>query len=463
VYTVMAIGEAGVHSSISIRLNRQLGLFFSRKQVSVGRRVFLAVLLSQLFSIALIFGWYFYVLRSELDSLTRQRAQEAVLHSIAATEDYFKPAELAVEEGQLLLSDHILGPDNPDPLERFLFGQLRLRPLLEGLYVGNPAGEFFYVMRSNEKVKGGTRTKVIRNGPLGREVELTWRGPDYAIVKNERDPADTYDPRARGWYRSAVERRGHAWTEPYIFFTSHKPGITLASAITGKDGTVEAVLGVDIEISEITRFLAPTSLLRQKSVYISTSEGKVIAHSNASVVLPGSAAGNDAFQFRVISELPGVEGTLAESVRKRLSEPAGTRSSNVWEAEADGQLYFVAVGQMSNIDWPWQVVVTVPKTGQLEPASKSTIILIGAIGLATLFACAIGYATSRAIGAPMTQLLSNAQLARNGNIELMEDVNTGLREIDETGEILKELATQLRRRGPLGTTASASQISNNSG
>ena len=87
--------------------------------MSVGRRIFLAVLLSQLFSIALIFGWYFYVLRSELDSLTRQEAQEAVLQSIAATEDYLKPAELAVEEGQLLLSQHILGPDNPDPLERF--------------------------------------------------------------------------------------------------------------------------------------------------------------------------------------------------------------------------------------------------------------------------------------------------------------------------------------------------------
>ena len=356
--------------------------------MSVGRRVFLAVLLGQLCSIALIFGWYFYVLRSELDSLTRQGAQEAVLQSIAATEDYFKPAELAVEEGQLLLSDHILGPDNPDPLERFFSGQLRERPLLDGLYIGNPAGEFFYVMRSNEKINDGTRTKVIRNGPLGREVELTWRGPNYAIVKSERDPADTYDPRARAWYRSAVERRGRAWTEPYIFFTSHKPGITLASAITGKDGAVEAVLGVDIEISEILRFLARYSQLGQKSVYISTTEGKVIAHSNASV----------------------------------------------------------AVGQVSNIDWPWQVVVTVPRTGLLQAASKSTIILIGAMGLAVLFAFAVGYATSRAIGAPMTQLLSNAQLARHGNIELMEDVNTGLREIDETGKILKELATQQRGR-----------------
>ena len=148
--------------------------------MSVGRRVFLAVLLSQLISIALIFGWYFYVLRSELDSLTRQGAQEAVLQSIAATEDYFKPAEMTVEAGQLLLSDHILGLDKPDLLERYFFGQLRLRPLLVGLYLGNPAGEFFQVWRSNEKIKGGTRTKVIRNGPIGREVELTWRRPDYS-------------------------------------------------------------------------------------------------------------------------------------------------------------------------------------------------------------------------------------------------------------------------------------------
>ena len=288
----------------------------------LGRKVFVAVVLSQLITIALILGWYFYTLRSELGSLTKQRAQEAVLQSIAATEDYFKPAEMVVEAGQLLLSDHILGPDKPDSLERYFFGQLRLRPLLAGLYVGNSAGEFFYVMRSNEKVEGGTRTKVIRNGPRGREVELTWRRPDYAIVKSEQDPADTYDPRARDWYRSAVERRGRVWTEPYIFFTSRKPGITLASAIIGKDGATEAVLGVDIEISEISRYLAGTSLLRGKSVYISTSEGKVIAHSSANVVLPDSAAGDNALRFRVISELPGIEGTLDERVRKGLSARA---------------------------------------------------------------------------------------------------------------------------------------------
>jgi hypothetical protein len=161
--------------------------------------------------------------------------------------------------------------------------------------------------------------------------------------------------------------------------------------------------------------------------------------------------------------LPGIEGTLGERVRNRRSEQTGTRSANVWEAEIEGQHYFVAVGQMSNVDWPWQLVVTAPKTRGLEPASESTIILIGVIILATLFALAIGYAISRAIGAPMAQLLTNAQLARNGNIELIEDVNTGSREIDETNEILKEFAKQRRRKGSSATTGSFSERSNSSG
>ncbi|MGH6710747.1 MAG: hypothetical protein ACREEK_17460, partial [Bradyrhizobium sp.] len=69
------------------------------------------------------------------------------------------------------------------------------------------------------------------------------------------------------------------------------------------------------------------------------------------------------------------------------------------------------------------------------------------IGLAGLFACATGYAMSRAVGAPIAQLHTNAQLARNGNIELMKDVNTSSREIGEVNKILKEFAKLRRSKG----------------
>jgi hypothetical protein len=55
--------------------------------VPLGRKVFLAVVLSQLVSIALILGWYFYTLRSELGSLTQQRA---LRFRLVAMQDYIQ-------------------------------------------------------------------------------------------------------------------------------------------------------------------------------------------------------------------------------------------------------------------------------------------------------------------------------------------------------------------------------------
>ena len=160
-------------------------------------RIFLGIVLVQLASAALILGWYFYSLQAELSALTRNNAQEAVLRSIEATEDYFVPAETVARAGRYLLAADLIGFDRPEQLEDYLFAQLRQWPQIAGLYVGYPDGSFFYVMRSDQETTGGFRTKIIRQEPAGREVELIWRDENDAVVKNARDPEDPYDPRNR--------------------------------------------------------------------------------------------------------------------------------------------------------------------------------------------------------------------------------------------------------------------------
>ena len=75
----------------------------------MGRKVFLAVLFSQLVSVALILGWYFYTLRSELGSLTQQSAEEALARAEAtAAEARARADELARqlrERGQEVYDD----------------------------------------------------------------------------------------------------------------------------------------------------------------------------------------------------------------------------------------------------------------------------------------------------------------------------------------------------------------------
>lgn len=425
--------------------------------MSIGGRIFLGIVLIQVVSAALILGWFFYSVQSELSERTRHNAQAAVLRSIEASEAYLRPAEAVAQAGQRLIVGNVLGRDRPDQLERYFFEQLRLWPQIAGLYVGYPDGGFFYVMRSDQEIAEGTRTKVIRQRPEGREVALTWRDPDYATVKTEHDPEDPYDPRARAWYRAAIEQRGSVWTEPYIFFTSRKPGITAAVAVRNDDDTIAAVVGVDIEMSEVSTFLTQLSLGMGGSAYIVTPEGEVIAHSGVDPVLPDSVAGDDSLRFRKVTDLRGIEGTVGERVLARVSSPAGATTPIIWEEESDGTDYFVAIGRMSNMSWPWQITVIVPAKRLVEVARASNLILVGVILLATALACAVGYALSQSIGRPLAVLHRNAKLARHGNIEVMDEVASGYKEIRETADTLRDLAELRRRYGAPPKTETADE------
>ena len=415
--------------------------------MSVSRRIFLVFVLVQLASAALVAAWYFYILRPELIALMRQSVQDFVVGSIESIDGYLHPAETLAEEAHYLIVEDVISGNRPDKLERYFVAQLRARPEIAGLYVGYPDGAFFYVMKSDEKSPGGTRTKIIRQRPEGREVELTWRDQNFSVVSQQLDAQDQYDPRARDWYGAAVKREGQVWTEPYVFFTSGKPGITLAYAIRDSNGTVSAVLGIDVEISEISGFLTRNSLDVRGSAYIVTEQGKVIARSNADPVTLGGGQGGDAPRFRKISELGGVEGALNDGILKKFNARSDSAQMAIWDADVEGRDYFVGVGQMANVDWPWRVVVIAPRSIGQEAVHRAGTMLYVAIFIAGILACTFGYAVSRSVGRPIEVLHANAKLARRGNIELMEPVATSAKEIDETDDALRHLAKLYREQG----------------
>lgn len=419
-------------------------------KLSVAGRIFLGIVLIQLISAGLIFGWVFYSVRSEINNLALLNSQETVLRSIEATEEYFRPAGDAVLAAQRLLAGNVLDRDRPDQLGRYFFEQLRERPQFAGFYVGYPDGGFVYVMRSDQGAAGGTRTKIIRTEPGGREVELIWRDPAYAMVRADRDPEDSYDPRTRPWYRDALAKGDVVWTKPYIFFTSHTPGITVASAIMNDDGTAAGVVGVDMEMSEVSKFLRQIAFARGNAAFVVNPEGEVIAHSSLDVLLPDSVADEKGLRFRKLSELEGLEGAVRDRIVKRIDQQSGTDAPTVWQEKAGGKDHFVAVGRMSSANWPWLIVAVVPETSLFEVARTGNLILAGVILLATALASAAGYALAQSIGRPLAVLHGNAKLARRGNVEMMEEVTSGYREVDETSDALHDLARLRRRHGAPG-------------
>lgn len=414
--------------------------------MSIVRRIFLGVIAVQIVTAAVIIAWFFYSVRPEIDALQVQNAQETVLRSVEATEKYFGPVETAIQATQHLISTNVLTRDRPEQLVRYLHDQLRLWPQFAGLYVGFPDGGFYYVMRDNEESANGTRTKVISYPAGQREVTLTWRDPGYSTVRTARDPQDTYDPRTRPWYRAALEKDGVVWTEPYIFFTSRKPGITAAVAVTDARGEPAAVVGIDIEIGQVSKYLRQIAFGPQRSAFMVGPQGEIISHSDIDTVLTDETAGNGKPRFLKIAEL-GLEQSVRDSIASHLSQQSAANVPAVWQEPSRDGRYIVAVGRMSSANWPWHIVMIRPELDMIGGARASDLFLIAIVLSATALAVAIGYSLALGIGRPLAVLWANAKLARRGNVELMEDMSSGYDEIDGTAAILREMAETRRGRG----------------
>ena len=140
-------------------------------------------------------------------------------------------------------------------LERYFYNQLSIYPHFAGIYMGTPEGNFYDVRRSDTHSAGGFRTKIVVRHNNTRQTHLIWYDSDFNRLSITSDPEDTYDPRKRPWYQKANKEKQIVWSDPYIFFTSKKPGITIAGPFYDRADQLKGIVGVDIEIDQLSTFI----------------------------------------------------------------------------------------------------------------------------------------------------------------------------------------------------------------
>ncbi|WP_284380093.1 cache domain-containing protein, partial [Amylibacter marinus] len=222
--------------------------------------------------------------------------QNAILHS----KGFLDPALGTAQLAKRLAENQIIASDNPEELEALLFQQLLLAPKFSGVYFGDEQGNFVFVSRT--EATAPYRTKFIRQSDTLRHTEYIWRDADFNVVKRQSDPHDTFDPRGRPWYTHAKSSRDIIWTDPYIFFSSQRPGITTATPVIGTDGLLRGVIGVDIEIQALSEFLAQLKIGASGAAMILNRNGDVIAHPDPNLIKIKRPNGN--LDFVSISDIP---------------------------------------------------------------------------------------------------------------------------------------------------------------
>ncbi len=367
--------------------------------------------------------------------------------AIERSKAFLRPAELAARLTQRLADHEVVSSSNVEAMERYFFEQLSLYPQFSGIYFAQPDGSFVYVMRDESRGPDGYRSKIIRQVDGQRQVDLTWRDEQFRPTGRKRDDADPYDPRQRPWYRKAVQEGRQVWTEPYIFFTSKKPGITISSPVfnQGKERSLRGVVGIDIEIDEISGFLARLKIGTRGSALIVDNRGQVLAHPDPSKIK--RRAGDNELTFTRITE---IDDPIARAAFRSLQLPPDQgyqiKSKRITRFIHDGVAYQASFTPFLQHQWPWIFAIQVPEDdylGVFHDNQRFNILLAIVI---TIIASLLGILLAHSLSKPVLQLGEQSRAIMRGDWDEARPIRTRFREIRETAEAFAAMANTLKQQ-----------------
>ena len=261
-----------------------------------------------------------------------------------------------------------------EPLAREVIGTVDQLAMVN---IGTPTGEF---VMPKQMPDGSIDTKLIERD--GDAPAVTWirRDPRGRVEKKERPAFEGYDPRQRPWYRGALERDGLYWTEPYLFFTGNVPGVTAGFPIRAPTGELRAVVGVDIELQDLSAFLDSLQIGERGRAAIVNDKGDLIAHP----------------RFPKLAQSMKEKSTLHVAA---LGDQALLRAFNAFringagatEANLDGERYRLTSRRLpTRLGQNWLVLVAVPENdfvGFVGENNRRTLLLsLSVLGVGALLA-----------------------------------------------------------------------------
>ena len=367
---------------------------------------------------------------------------------------FLRPAEGAAELAARLAQNRVIASDDPLRLEQLLFQQLLIAPQFAGAYYGSESGDFVMVLRMPEG-PAPFRSKIITHEGGERKVALIWRTPDFQAVKREFDPVDSYDPRDRLWYKRARDEKVTIWTDPYIFFTSQQPGITLASPVLDGNG-VRGVIGVDIEISRISDFLARLNIGEHGRAMIINSNGDVIAHPQVELLKARNDDGT--LRFANIGEFEdpiarAAFGGLLKEGQVRVAEETPTQFVH------DGARYVSTLMPMNSDILPWTIAVYAPEDDFTAVIKKNRTENIWIAALVAAITGVAGLALANYINKPVRAFAIRSALISQGEVDPAAPAPRTYRELERANDaLMQQIAARREAEHEYGRTFELSSL-----
>jgi signal transduction histidine kinase/CheY-like chemotaxis protein len=347
---------------------------------------------------------------------------------------------LALAEGAAHLTEKLLtsnvvkdSRDNLANLEQYFLNQLFIYPHFAGIYLGTPEGDFFYVSRNEKYKKGGFRTKIIYRSANKFENTYIWRDKNGKILLKESKPKDKYDPRTRPWFKKAINEKRIVWTDPYIFYSSQRPGITIAGLTHNRDKSIKGVVGVDIDIAQLSTFIKKLKVGKNGKAFIINNNGDVVAFQDSEKI---KIRKKGSLRLANINE---IKDTISRKAFNSVKWKKDTQDRYILKKSTFGK--FIHEGKDYNVmftpfqsQWPWIIGVYLPEDdylGEIKDNRLVNIVLTIILSIiATIFALKLTMEFER----PLKNLEKEAKAVEGHDLLTSYETNSAFKEIQATAD-----------------------------
>ncbi len=402
--------------------------------------------------------WGTFLLTTTSTRLTSEQTLEDHVHVIMEnissyameqSQNYLSKAQRAAQLTKRLLRSEVLVQNNGRALENYFLEQLVTYPDISGIYFGAPNGDFFFVSRNDKYSPDGIRTKIISHRQGQRQVSYRFRDAQHQLVAEEDDPNDSYDPRARPWYQGALATDSIFWSDPYIFYTSQKPGITISGPTYDAEGNLRGIVGVDIEIDQLSTFIAKLRIGEHGRAFMLNRNRDVVAFHDVEKIKHHQQDGRPSSRLVKIDEF---SDPLCRAAFRALGVAQEEKSqiqlshAEYTRFEVDGENYQAMFVPFPDPQWPWVIGMYMPEDDYLGALKMNRVVNVLVTFVISLFASILILFIARSIARPVLGLRRYAEDIARGNFTNTDPQETPVslfREVSETAARFDALMAEL--------------------
>jgi adenylate cyclase len=372
---------------------------------------------------------------------------------------------VANEQGRTnlkLLQSGTFHADRFEDLGRYWIDVMEVHTRLTRLSLGIEAsGEWFVVDRPGGKL---AVHELRRNASTGKLEFLSYRPADYPEKPYFVDLAQaSADPRLRPWYVQAKASHRQVWSKTYMLFGSYGepelPGITCATPILAKDGSLTGVLGASFDVIGLSTYLRGLNVGEHGYAFVveyrDDGSRRVVAHKDPKILVRPSKRvienpGSPIEAGQTLELVPTAE--LADHrVEAFLGQvPAGLIASELKRPvqiafDHEGVRYLGAYSCLSSQETPdWLICIVMPEADMLAQVYASNRWTFRSGVLILIVAIAIGLYVSAEVARPLERIARETEAMGRIQLQPQAVAHSIVKEVDRLAIAVEQTKTSLR-------------------